>query len=249
MDKASLFDVKIDLLDHPALIEHISQTIASRDRQLIMHVNIRGLNMAYELPWLRDIFSQADVIYSDGMGVSLGARLLGEPVPPRSTLADWVWPLAEMCAQNGFSMFLLGNPPGTAERSAENLKARFPSLRIVGTQHGFFDLSATSFENEAVIERINEVKPDLLLAGFGMPLQERWLERHWSRLDVRVAITCGALFEILAGDLKRGPKWMTDNYLEWLSRILITPGRVLPRYARDIPLFYYRIFKQKFNEK
>jgi len=32
-----------------------------------------------------------------------------------------------------------------------------------------------STKNEAVIEQINAVRPNILIVGFGMPLQERWL--------------------------------------------------------------------------
>jgi N-acetylglucosaminyldiphosphoundecaprenol N-acetyl-beta-D-mannosaminyltransferase len=247
MEKAFLLNVGVDLLDQAGLIQAIAKAIGNQGRLLIMHTNIRGLNLAYEQPWLREVYNQADLVYCDGMGVMLGAYLLGEPVPPRSTLADWVWPLAAMCAENSFSVFLLGNPPGTAEKAAAVLTERYASLKVAGTQHGFFDLSPESQQNAAMVKHINSLKPDLLLVGFGMPLQERWLSENWPRLDVHVAITCGALFEMLTGDLKRGPKWMTDHYLEWLTRIIISPKRVFRRYLRDIPLFYFRILRQRLD--
>ena len=80
-----------------------------------------------------------------------------------------------------------------------------------------------------------------------MPVQERWLDENWPRLQVKVAITCGALFEYLAGDLPRGPQWMTQNYLEWLARLAISPRRYAGRYLRDIPLFVWRLVGQKMN--
>ena len=105
-----------------------------------------------------------------------------------------------------------------------------------------------------MVEYINRIQPDILLVGFGMPLQEKWLSKNWDSLDVKIAITCGALFEYLSGDLKRGPRWMTDHYLEWLARMIISPRRYYKRYLRDNPLFLYRILKQKYllppkNEK
>ena len=71
------------------------------------------------------------------------------------------------------------------------------------------------------------------------------LAENWMRLDVNLAITCGALFEYLSGDLPRGPRWMTQNYMEWLARLLISPRRYAWRYLRDFPVFTYRIAKQK----
>ena len=145
-------------------------------------------------------------------------------------------------------MFLLGNPPGVADSAANHLQARYPNLIVSGTSHGYFNKKPGYPQNEAVLQQIYQNRPNLLLVGFGMPTQERWLAENWSQLEVNVAITCGALFEYLAGDLRRGPSWMTENYLEWLARVIISPRRYGWRYLRDNPLFFYRILKQKYRQ-
>lgn len=236
-----LLGVPIHVQPLEALLQEIQAAACGDRRLMIAHVNITGLNLAYEQGWLRRFYNAADRVFCDGMGVRLGARLLGQPAPPRYTLADWSWLLAERAAASGFSLYLLGNPPGVAERAAANLGRRCPGLHIAGVQHGYFDQTPGSVENEAVLTQINATRPGVLLVGMGMPVQERWLLENWERLDVRVAITCGALFEYLSGDLRRGPQWMTQNYLEWLARLLISPRRYAWRYLRDIPLFFGRI--------
>lgn len=246
MTKVNVLGVAIDALRLEQVLERICQVIDVRQRLLIMHTNITGLNIAYEQAWYREALNAADLVFCDGMGVKLGARLLGQDIPQRFTLADWMWPFAELAAKRGDTLFLLGNPLGVAERAAARLRQRFPTLRVGGTQHGFFDKTPGSQENEAVIQRLNACQPDIVMVGLGMPLQEKWLHENWPRLDVKVAITCGALFEYLAGDLRRGPQWMTDHYLEWLARLLISPRRYTRRYLRDNPLFLYRVLKQKF---
>jgi N-acetylglucosaminyldiphosphoundecaprenol N-acetyl-beta-D-mannosaminyltransferase len=148
-----------------------------------------------------------------------------------------------------YSLYLLGNPLGVAEKAGEVLVERFPDLQIAGAQDGFFDKRHESKENLAVIERINSLQPNILLVGFGMPMQERWLDENCGDLQVNVAITCGALFEYLAGSLKRGPRWMTEHSLEWLARTWISPARYAGRYMRDIPLFLYRLAKQRLYGK
>ena len=122
----------------------------------------------------------------------------------------------------------------------------FPKLLISGTQHGYFNKNPGDIENSNVVEIINRAQPDILLVGFGMPLQEKWLSENRESLNVKIAITCGALFEYLSGDLKRGPRWMTEHYLEWLARMIISPRRYYKRYLRDNPIFLFRIIKQKF---
>jgi N-acetylglucosaminyldiphosphoundecaprenol N-acetyl-beta-D-mannosaminyltransferase len=245
MSKANVLGVMIDMLRLTEVIERIREAAENSDHTLIAHVNLMGINLAYEQEWLRQFYNSADLVFCDGMGVMLGARWLGYDIPERFTLADWMWPLAEMAAVQNLSLFLLGNPPGVAERAAERLQERKPGLRIAGTKHGFFDKTPGCTENDATVKCINEVHPNILLVGFGMPVQEQWLMDNWSYLRVNVAITCGALFEYLSGDLKRGPSWMTQNYMEWLARVIISPRRYLRRYLRDIPLFAHRIMRQK----
>lgn len=245
MPKINVLGVLIDPLTLEQALAYIFAGLAQDRRLLIAHANLTGLNLAYELGWLRAFYNRCDLVYCDGMGVLLGARWLGYQIPERYTLADWVWTLAERAAQQNASLFLLGNPPGVAERAGESLRRRCPSLRIAGAQHGFFDQSPGSPENQAVIDQINAARPDILLVGLGMPLQERWLMESWPALNVKVAITCGALFEYLSGDLRRGPRWMTQFYLEWLARLLISPRRYTRRYLRDLPRFACRIAKQK----
>jgi N-acetylglucosaminyldiphosphoundecaprenol N-acetyl-beta-D-mannosaminyltransferase len=248
MDRVNIFGVFVDPVCLLDVLELIRQAVSTGRRTLITHVNVRGLNIAYEQEWYRSFLNGSDLVYCDGMGVQVGARLLGCRIPERFTLADWVYPLAEMCAKEGFSLYLLGNPPGVPERAAVSLQARYPHLRIAGTQHGYFDKSSSQPDNQAVVERINLARPDILLVGFGMPLQEKWLLENWSRLGACVAISCGALFEYVAGDLPRGPAWMTQYYLEWLARVILSPGRYGWRYLRDGPLFLARILRTRLSE-
>jgi N-acetylglucosaminyldiphosphoundecaprenol N-acetyl-beta-D-mannosaminyltransferase len=247
MEKVNVLGVGIDPLTLEQTLADIFAALAQDRHILIAHANITGLNLAYEQGWLREFYNRCDLVYCDGMGVMLGARWLGYRIPERYTLADWAWLLAERATQQGASLYLLGGPSGVAQATGEKLRRRYLALSIAGTQHGFFDKTEGSPENQAVIAQINVAQPDILLVGFGMPLQERWLMENWSSLNAKVAITCGALFEYLSGDLRRGPSWMTQSYLEWLARLLISPRRYGWRYVRDLPLFAYRVVKQKFT--
>ena len=95
----------------------------------------------------------------------------GTEFPGRITYADWAWSLASYAAAEGFTLYFLGARPGIAEKAAEKLKRRYPDLKVSGIHHGYFDHSAESEQNEALIKEINTAAPDILLVGFGMPLQ------------------------------------------------------------------------------
>ncbi len=242
----TLLGVRIHTLPVEALIERIVCAAQNRQRAIVAYVNAHGLNLAHDTPALRDFFNtQATWVFCDGFGVKWGARLAGQPSPPRYTPPDWIDRLCDECAIHGLSIYLLGDAPATVEKAAQTLQARHASLKIVGWQHGFFDKTTGSAANAATLATINAARPDVLLVGMGMPAQELWLARNWDALEACVAMTVGALFGYVAGDVRRAPRWMTDHGLEWLGRLVIEPGRLWRRYVIGLPLFFLRIIEAR----
>ncbi len=244
-NKANILGVQVDTYLLEELLEMIRAAVSTDQRLLITHMHVRGLHLAYENQWFREFINSSDIVYCDGMGVKLGAKLLGYNIPERYTLADWYPQLIELAHQNNISLYFLGNPPGMAELAAKNLQKTYPGLHIAGTHHGYFDSNPQGAENQALVQEINRKKPNILMVGLGMPAQENWLMENWDDLDTNVAITVGAIFEYVAGTMKHGPKWMTQYYLEWLFRLFNRPDRYTKRYLRDNPLLLFRIFRQK----
>lgn len=241
----NLVGVPISPLTVDELHQKISCFIENGSKANILHANVHAINLAYQNSWLRSFFSSADIVFCDGAGVILGARILGNHIPQRITYADWLWQLADFSAEHGFSLFLLGARPGISEIAAKNLTKRFPNLKIAGTHHGYFDKAPQSNQNIAVIEKINQTSPDILLVCFGMPLQERWLQQNFDRLQVHVVLTGGAALDYVSGELKRAPQWMTNHGFEWLGRLLIEPKRLWRRYIMGNPIFLGRVIKQR----
>lgn len=221
---------------------------AQQRRLIISNVNVHALNLAYRLDWFRAFLNTSDVVFCDGVGVKLGAKLLGYHLPQRFTPPDWLDQLITVAITQGWSLFLLGARPGVALRAANRLRDHAPGLTIAGVHHGYFDQTPGSAENESVVRYINAVKPDILLIGFGMPLQERWLHDNWEHIAVQVALPVGAAIDYAAGEVQRGPRWMTDNGLEWLARLLIEPRRLWRRYLWGNPLFFWRVLRQRWRQ-
>ena len=90
-----------------------------------------------------------------------------------------------------------------------------------------FDL--TPEEDEAVVQRINEAKPDFVWVGLGAPKQERWMAVHEDRVQA-LMVGVGAAFDYEAGNIRRAPMWMQRHNLEWLYRLMQDPKRLFKRY-------------------
>lgn len=225
--------------------EAIGAIVRAGGHVIIPNVNIHFANLAVRRPWLRDFFNAAPVNFCDGVGIQLAARILGRPAPCRFTFADSIDSLAGYCAARGHSLYFLGGRPGVAAAAAAILRARHPRLAVVAARHGHFDKAAGSAENLAVIADINRLRPDVLLVAFGMPLQEEWLAHNWERIDARVALTGGAVFDYVSGRIRRPPAWLRRLGCEWLGRLLIEPRRLWRRYLIGNPLFILRVIRQR----
>jgi N-acetylglucosaminyldiphosphoundecaprenol N-acetyl-beta-D-mannosaminyltransferase len=244
--RVGVLGVGVDRITAEALHEEITR-LASRRGGIVLNVNAHCLNLLQEDEELKNFFAAADVVFCDGAGVRLAARMLGGRFLERITYADWLPLLATLAEGRGFTLFFLGARPGVAREAARRLKGSHPGLKIVGVRHGFFDHGAGSPENGAVVAEINAARPDILLVGLGMPLQERWLMENHHRLDVGVALTGGAVFDYASGRLRRGPRLLTDNGFEWLARLLVEPRRLWRRYLLGNPLFLARVLAQRWR--
>ena len=221
----------------------LTRLIAWKQQSFIIDANVHGFNLAWQSPWMAAFYRRADLVYVDGAGVVLGARLLGHAPPPRLTMADLGWPAAAHLARQGHSLYLLGSPEGVAAKAAERLQAAAPGLKILGTHHGFFKKEGP--ENEAVIAGINRVRPDVLMVGMGMPLEQRWIVDNHARIKARVFWTVGAGFQYWAGAIPRAPRWMADSGLEWLFRLFLEPRRMAKRYLWGNTVFLFKVLQER----
>ena len=241
----SILGVNVHPITVNKLNEYIANIIKNDQKASILNVNVHCLNLAYKDTALKQTLNKSDLVFCDGAGVILGAKILGYQIPERITYADWMWDLAKFCAENNFSLFFLGAKPGIAQKAAKQLLKRFPDLQITGVQHGYFNKSSGSMENEAVIEKINAAQPNILVLGFGMPMQEHWLMENADRIKANIFLTGGAVFDYISGNLNRAPGWMTGHGMEWLGRMIIEPRRLWKRYLLGNPIFIWRVLLQR----
>ncbi|MGH2541763.1 MAG: WecB/TagA/CpsF family glycosyltransferase [Ardenticatenaceae bacterium] len=223
------------------LLEWMAAVITARKQATVMYANAYMVNLAYSNPAFRDAIHRADLVFCDGHGVRLASLLLGTPLPERLTPPDWIPALATFCAQQDYRLFLLGGRPSVAGHAATRLRTGFSGLQIT-THHGYFD--PQSVENEAVLWQINATAPDVLLVGMGMPRQERWIIENLPCHSVPVTIAVGALFDYLAGQRARGPRWLTDHGGEWLCRLWFEPRRLWRRYLLGNPRFAWLVLHE-----
>lgn len=240
----SLLSINYQVINQSELFEVISNQIQHDEPINIYNLNIHAMNLTFSDPDFKQVLNAGDLVFVDGMGVKIGAKLLGLEVGQRMTPMDWLDDLFVLCAQNNWSIFLLGDEQEQGQAFEKKLKERHPHCQLAGFHHGFF--SRTGEENQQVIDLINRSEASIVLVGMSMPIQEKWIAENALLLNAPVKIATGAFHRVYTGNIARGPKWMTDNGLEWLYRLFVEPKKTWRRYVLGNPLFLYRILKAKF---
>lgn len=166
--------------------------------------------------------ARADVNLADGVGILLGARLLGAPLPHRIAGIDFAEELLALAARRGFRLFLLGGKPGVADSAARALWRRYPDLDICGACHGYFDEE----DGATLAAFIAQKRPDILFVCLGSPRQEIFIDEHLEKTGATLGIGLGGSLDVWAGNVRRAPRFFRKTGLEWLWRMVCEPRRL-----------------------
>ncbi len=193
---------------------------------VVNFVNAHCVNLANRHDGYAATLRDSDALLPDGSGIRLAARLAGTDTGDNLNGTDLFPHVCERAAARGTPIFLLGGGPGIAAAAAAEMQARFPDLKIAGTQHGYFG----DTENDAVVEMINASGAAILLVGFGVPRQELWIARHRDQIDVPLLLGVGGLFDYYSGRIPRAPMLLRRLGCEWMWRLWQEPRRLAGRY-------------------
>ena len=212
--------------------EKILDAVGGGNLQQICTVNLDFLVRAQTHTDIARILGRADLNVADGAPVVWLSRLMGRQVPGRIAGADLVPELIAAAAARGASVFLLGGQDGVAQKASARLLARHPTLRVAGV-HEPAVIGTEAGDDDGIVAAINASEADILLVALGHPKQELWIDRNRDRLRVSVAIGVGCCLDLIAGQVRRAPRWMQAVGLEWLFRLIQEPRRLFRRYTTD----------------
>ena len=242
-DRLDILKVKLDNLTVQSAVRSAVDFVDRNPKGTLFFLNLDCLAKAQKDEEYRKVLNSSPLVLPDGIGLKLAAALFGRRVKENCNGTDFSPLLMSELTKQGYNVFLLGGQEGVAEKAAEVLRARIPGIRIAGTHHGYFE------SDDAMIEEINRSGADILFVAMGVPLQEKWIYRNREKLDPRLCLGVGALFDWLSGRHQRSPLLLRRMNLEWLWRIAIEPRRMSKRYlvyglGFFLSLLVYRLRRQ-----
>lgn len=245
MKKLPLLNTYVNNVNMNEAITSIDEMIASGRKSYVVAINVDVVIKIENDTYLKKVIDDADMVLVDGKPLIWISNLHKVPVKAKISGSDLVPLLCEHAVEKKYSIFIIGGKDGIADMARKKLEDKHPGIQIEGTYAPPFGFEKDKDELEKINEMISKVHPDLLIACFGCPKQEKWIYENYKKYDAKVSLCAGATVDFLAGNVKRAPRWMSEHGFEWFYRFLQEPKRMFKRYFVDDIKILNLIWKYK----
>lgn len=240
-NRIKMLNTSIDVLSMQQTLELVEKYICTKTPLHLMGVNADKINEINCNEVMKHIVNSCGVINVDGASVVLASRFLNCPLPERVAGIDLMQNLLKVCAEKGYSIYLLGAKQEIVEKAADVLKERFTKLNILGFRNGYFNRE----DWICISEELKILNPDIVFVGITSPLKEYLIEYLQNQGNNAVFMGVGGSFDVISGNIPRAPLWMQSCNLEWLFRVIQEPRRLFKRYFVGNIKFIVAVFQEK----
>ena len=236
----NIMGVNIAAINMQWLLDFTKKNIRKLSGDYICVANVHTTVTAFEDEAYKAVQNGGIMAIPDGgplssVGCRRGFREMG-----RTTGPDFMEEIFKISVENGYRHFFYGSTEETLKKLNDKLQMDYKGIHVAGLYSPPFR-SMTEEEDKAINEEINKSEPDFIWVGLGAPKQERWMAEHQGKIK-GLMVGVGAGFDYVAGNIKRAPKWMQKNNLEWIYRLMQEPRRLFRRYLyTNIKFIHYMV--------
>ena len=208
----------------------------------LSHQNLHGLALALKDREFNDAIKNSDFSWVDGLPIIWMLKIAGYNISQswRLTFLDWYQVFFDKANTKKSSIFLLSSTQESINKASIALESTYPDITFQ-CHHGYFNVD-DDYDNQSVIQKINDAHADILIIGMGMPIQEKWVNAHKSRIKCNVIMPVGGFFDYLSNKSATPPRWLGKFGLEWLYRFTREPKRLFYRYfIEPVPVYCHFI--------
>ena len=227
-------------------VETIDEAISAGRQIRHTCVNAGKIVLMQKDPRLFQNVVTSDVINPDGQAVVWASRILGSPLPERVSGIDLMLNVISLAHRNSYKIFFFGAEDAIVEKVVTICSQKYSPEIIAGYRNGYFQRE----DEPAIIDEIIASEANILFVGIKSPIKEDFLSRYEVKLKkVNIIMGVGGAFDVIAGKVKRAPRWFQDNGLEWLYRLVQEPGRLWRRYLIGNLKFIVLVFRELVTNK
>lgn len=231
--KQRFLNTYVNNLSMKDCLEAIDSLVSQDNKSYIVAVNVDVIVKIEDDPYLKKIIDNAELVLVDGKPLQWIAKYQGNPIKEKISGSDLVPLLLKQASDKGQSVFIIGGKDGIAQKAKSNIEKSNPKIKIVGTYAPPLGFEKDQKELDKINVMISDCHPDILIACFGCPKQEKWIYENYFKYEAKLSVCAGATVDFLAGNVKRAPKWISNIGFEWFYRYLQEPKRLFRRYFVD----------------
>lgn len=208
----------------------LSAYVAEGRTRIMVGHNLHSVTLLHSDPAFRSFYERSDVVLIDGAPVLWLWAKTGEEDDGRAPVmdyrlgsTDWIPALGNVMGLERIAVIGAGAVANAG--AVARLREIVPGARVDGMPGEGWNEDV----EEAAVEWLNRLRPQLVLLGLGMPLQEQVLARRLAVLPPAIYCAVGGAIEQIAGVQKLAPRWIGRLGLEWAWRLMLHPQRVAYR--------------------
>jgi N-acetylglucosaminyldiphosphoundecaprenol N-acetyl-beta-D-mannosaminyltransferase len=247
--RINVLDIPIDVLP-PGTFESAIQELLLKDgpRQIIF-LSVWDLLKARGKNDFAQAVKSADLVIPVSKSIVRGAVFLNQPAPERYNPFEAVISILYTLDAQNRSLYILGGKKKVLMEAERNVRATFPSLRIVGRYIGHYP---QSMEND-IISAIRKSSPSVILLSEGIPDKKNWYYRRRAHFSGSFTKESGIFVHypeavgVFSKTAKRVSNTVFDKGLEIWTEIFHNPFKIFLIF----PYIYYKIllFTHHFSGK
>jgi N-acetylglucosaminyldiphosphoundecaprenol N-acetyl-beta-D-mannosaminyltransferase len=250
MEHFDVFGMKVSNFTMKEIESLFDQTINSNSN-IVMYGYSFGLISAFKkYSDLYSIVNSFDINVCDGTIFNWFCLLNGFKLITILSVPELTNYTLEYADRNNLKILLFGAKKEVNFRAIKILSKKYPNINFLEGIDGYFK----EIDESSIIDRINELSPDILLIGITAPIKERIAYKYKNVLSSKIIIPCGGMIDVYAGLTKQTPRLIKKLGLATPFRIIQEPKRlfilnisiVYDILIKILPLtFYYRVILKK----
>lgn len=178
----NILGVNIAAINMEWLLKYLTENIDNIKGDYICVSNVHTTVTSYEDDSYRAVQNGGLMAIPDGGPLSTVGQKRGYKNMSRTTGPSLMGEVFKISAEKGYRHYFYGSKEETLELLNQKLNQNYPGIQIAGMYSPPFR-PLTKEEDKAVIERINETKPDFVWVGLGAPKQEKWMAAHQGQIN------------------------------------------------------------------
>ncbi|RDC54304.1 glycosyltransferase [Pedobacter chinensis] len=213
----------VDVLDFRVFSDDLNAIAIGSDKcRTINTISPNSYGLSLKDQAFKAALKKTDYLVLDGVYFAFASLMLKGKNIKKNQGPDVFYHFMERVNKKGGKVFFLGSSPQTLQKMENRVKTDYLNIESKSYSPPFKE-NFSDADNQAMLDAVNEFKPEILFVGMTCPKQEKWATEFRGKINAGLVISIGNVFDWFAGTQKAiHPFWFKIR-MAWLIRIFYRP--------------------------